>query len=340
MKRRLTRWLRCPDCRAEFELDPQAMEGEEVIGGLLSCRQGHRFDISDGIPRLHLSGQSASDHTQQRTAASFGYLWASADGVRDGYGAAALHHTLMDRRLALDPPAGLVLDAGCGDGLDVVAHAARAGVEAIGVEISDGGSRAAFARSMASPRAHIVQADLRRLPFAADLFDAVYSYGVLHHLAEPEQGLHEIVRVAKPNAPVAAYLYEDFADRSFVWRTMFALANTTRRVTTRLPHRVLYGLCRAAAPGVYVGFTLPARIGRHIGPLRGIAERVPFRHGASPSALVGDLFDRLSAPVEWRYGREGALRLFRGAGLGGLRIEQERGWMLVGRKTAADPVPS
>src|SRR5439155_9266585 len=124
--------------------------------------------------------------------------------------------------------------------------------------LSDGGSQTSYARTRALPRAHVVQADLCRLPFAKGTFDFAYSYGVLHHLGSPERGLREIVRVVKRGAQVAAYLYEDFEERSAVLRWSLRIANTARAVTTRLPHRVLYALCRIVSPVAYALFTVPA----------------------------------------------------------------------------------
>ena len=60
-----------------------------------------------------------------------------------------------------------------------------------------------------------------------------------------------------------------------------------------------------------------------------------FRHGTGPFSLVGDLFDRLSAPVEFRYSRQQATALLATAGLEHVIIAPERGWMVAGFKGAA-----
>ena len=48
----------------------------------------------------------------------------------------------------------------------------------------------------------ICQSDVRRLPFTDECFDGVISAHVLEHLPNPEQGLKEIVRVLRPEAPL------------------------------------------------------------------------------------------------------------------------------------------
>jgi SAM-dependent methyltransferase len=228
----------------------------------------------------------------------------------------------------------LVLDAGCGDGIDLASQALRDGVEAVGVELSDGGCAASYLRTRDLARGHVVQADLCRLPFADSTFDFIYSYGVLHHLGYPERGLNEVVRVARPAARVVAYLYEDFSERLALLRWALKVANTARTFTTQLPNRFLYNLCRLASPFVFAAFTVPSLLGKRVPMLAPLAESLPFRHGTGPFSLVGDLYDRFSAPVEFRYSRQGSERFFSAAGLECIRVAFERGWMVMGTKPA------
>ena len=48
--------------------------------------------------------------------------------------------------------------------------------------------------------------------------------------------------------------------------------------------------------------------------------------------MSGDLYDRLSAPIEKRYSKEGAAGLAAAAGLRVERVEPRRGWMVAARK--------
>jgi SAM-dependent methyltransferase/uncharacterized protein YbaR (Trm112 family) len=337
MKPSLLKYLACPACHCTLELrqpDGDTSEtnaGSEVMTGELACRGcSARFAISGGVPRMH--ALASPDSTRSRTAASFGYLWAQSVPGDEVYDTRSYHFAKIERSLSLNAPKGLVLDAGCGDGIDLANQAARDGVEAIGVELSDGGCRTSYARTRHLARAHVVQADLCRLPFADGTFDFAYSYGVLHHLGMPERGLREVIRAAKPGARIAAYLYEDFSERSAFLRWSLKAANTTRALTTRLPNRVLFNLCRVASPFVFTLFTLPALLGRRVSVLAPLAENLPFRHGTGPFSLVGDLYDRFSAPVEFRYSRKTSSALFSEAGLERVVVAPERGWMVAGTK--------
>ena len=333
MKRRLLQYVRCPACRSILELPGPIVESNgEVMQGALACRPcGQRYAIDEGIPRLGPSSEP-SDAATSRTARSFGYLWSRSEIGREPYGAREYHFDRMAAALRLEAPHGLILDAGCGDGIDLANQAARPDVEVVGVDISTGGTRTSFERTVSLQNAHVVQADLGRLPFDAHQFDLSYSYGVLHHLSSPEAGLAEIVRVVKRGGRVVVYLYEDFAERSFFWRWLLALGNWPRFVTTRLPHALLFRLCQIASPIVYLAFTLPSKAASAVGLTR-IGASFPFRHGTHPFGLSGDLYDRFSAPIERRYSRRGAVEFLRSAGLGQIVVAFERGWMVSGVKS-------
>jgi SAM-dependent methyltransferase len=338
MKTALLTWLRCPACRSELKLEAARTESEEVIEGSLTCSGcARRYAVTGGVPRMirPLDAASRDDRVTAHTADMFGYAW-SQTRVADVHRPRPWHYAKMERALELDAIRGLVLDAGAGDGVDVANQVLRPDTEVIGVELSDGGVQRAWQRAGRLARAHVVQADLCRLPFAADQFDWVYSYGVLHHISTPDVATAELARVVKRDAPVVVYLYEDFAERNTLLRWALAAANSLRIVTTRMPARLLYLCCRAGSPVIYAAFTLPYRLLRAIGASR-LAGAVPFRQGTHWFGLTGDLYDRLSAPVELRYTRRGAEALLRTAGLDVARVANDRGWMLEATKAGRLP---
>jgi len=290
-------------------------------GHTLRCGSGqHTFPVRDGVPRF--------THDETDTAVAFGYMWGEqAAHVRPPTEVSPYHLHKMRASLDAPPFAGLVLDAGCGEGIDLAMVALDPACEVIGVELSAGGVATSLARTRGLARAAVVQGDLLALPIADATFDAAYSYGVVHHTPDPPRALREIARTMKPGAPLLFYVYEDFAERSWPWRVALAVANSARVVTTRLPPAGLMRLCRLLSPVVWLTCTLPARHFRW-------AANLPYRHGTTPSSMSGDLFDRLSAPIERRYSRAGARRLAADAGLEVIAIAYERGWMVHARKPA------
>lgn len=304
--------LRCPDCGRPLDA---------IDDRTLRCTgAGHVFPIRDGVPRF------TDDSTS--TARYFGYMWGEqAPNVAPPTRPSPYHLHAMQQALDAPPLEGLILDAGCGEGIDLAMVALDPGCEIIGVELSSGGVRTSLARTAGLERAHIVQGDLLRIPIASQTFDAAYSYGVVHHTRDPGLAVREIARTLKPGSPLLLYVYEDFSDRSWLWQLALTLANSVRLVTTRLRPALLMRICRLLSPVVYVTCTLPSR-------RFSWARRFPYRHGVDPWSMSGDLYDRLSAPIETRYSKRDAAALAANAGLDVLRVAQQRGWMVYARKPA------
>jgi uncharacterized protein YbaR (Trm112 family) len=332
MKPRLVDHLRCPACRGILTLRADVVERGDIDRGMLTCGGcAVEYPIRDGVPRLLPPG--AADPVIARTSATFGYGWEQPEAP-PVTATIPWHWIKMQRALHLEPPAGLTLDAGCGDGIDVANHALAGGPDVIGVDVSDGGVVQSWRRSRHLPRAHIVQADLCRLPFADDTFGTVYSYGVLHHIPRPDTAARELARVAKGDASVAVYLYEDFVERSPALRVMLATANAGRALTTRLSPAALMRWCRVASPIVFVLCVVPYQVLRRFPPTRRLAESIPFRHARTPFGMSGDLYDRFGAPVEYRYTRAEAAAFLERAGLIVTAVGNDRGWMIAARKPA------
>jgi SAM-dependent methyltransferase len=307
---RLLNWLRCPECQGRLAL---------VDSETLRCGGCHRnVHVRDGIP----------DFTEAPTATarSFGYMWGEQASRAEPPTAGDVYH-LHQLCEALSAPRleGLILDGGCGEGIDFATLALDSACEVVGVELSAGGIAASRARARRLRTAHLVQGDLLKLPLASDLFDAAYSYGVVHHTPDPERAVRELARVLKPSAPLLLYVYEDFSDRPFYWRLALALVNSARVASTRCPPAMLMFLCRVLSPAVWLLCTVPGRRFRW-------AARFPYRHGTSPSSLSGDLYDRFGAPIERRYSESGARALVEQAGLTVRQTAQRRGWMVWAEK--------
>lgn len=273
-----------------------------------------------------------SGSATQRTSRSYSLLWEKTFGRPMGNESQSYHLEEIRESLGLAAPQGTVLDAGCGEGVDLANQGRRPGVKIIGVELSAGGCWASAQRTRDVAAAQVVQADLSRLPFASNSFDFVYSYGVLHHMVSPSSGLQELVRAAKPGTWVALYLYEDFRDRNLAWRISLGLSNLPRHLTTRLPHPLLYALCVLASPLIYLLFTVPYHLSQRTSFLKHRTSRMPFRHASNPWDLAGDLYDRFATPIERRYSRSSAEAFLREAGLREIRITNRRGWMVAGIK--------
>jgi SAM-dependent methyltransferase len=91
-------------------------------------------------------------------------------------------------------PDDVVLDVGCGPGIELRAMAERARL-AVGLDLS--ATMAAGAAANA-PGTAVLRADAQHLPFPSRTFDACGARAVLIHTPRPERAVAEMVRCLKP----------------------------------------------------------------------------------------------------------------------------------------------
>ena len=94
------------------------------------------------------------------------------------------------------------LDVGCGPGALTAVLASRAGADAVSAA-EPSASFAAAARERL-PGVDVRQSAAEQLPFGGDRFDAVLSQFVVNFLTDPQTGVAEMRRVARPGGRVAA----------------------------------------------------------------------------------------------------------------------------------------
>ena len=309
--------LRCPSCGGTMS---DLAEAPGVV-----CAEGHRFLRRNGV--LDLSAPVARSGSTERTFASFGYEWNTFEDVRgEDEGFAKVYFRDVD----LAGLAGKVgLDAGCGKG-----RYTRFLAPHLAAEVALDGSTAAeaAARNLAGfPGVVVVRSDLRDAPFAPESFDFISSLGVLHHLDDPFAGFTDLLRLLAPKGQILLYLYSR-PEKLGVRSVALTLATALRRITTRLSHPVLKALCTPIAALLWATVVLPGAWGEknRIGTLSGLPmdayRNMPFR------GLVLDTFDRLSAPVEYRYIWRDLQKWFDDTGLVVDAARDESGWFVLAHR--------
>lgn len=224
----------------------------------------------------------------------------------------------------------LGMDVGCGSGADMT-YLSRYEPDIVGIDISN--SLIVTRENIKKFRnLHLAQADIYNLPFKNGTFDFVYSFGVLHHLPDPEKGFRALVEKVKKDGRVIIYVYEDFSERSALERLLLKAVNFFRIITTRMPAPVLYVLCIIISPLVLICCSLPYQVLRRMAITKRIAQKMPFRHTTKLDCIVSDLYDRFSPPIEKRYARKEVEDWFKRAGLKDVNIINYRGWVAWGTK--------
>jgi SAM-dependent methyltransferase/uncharacterized protein YbaR (Trm112 family) len=201
MKRDLTTVLCCPDCRSDLVLVDETPTQSEVESGSLGCRTcGVLYPIVRGVPRFVESDAYVG---------SFSYEWNRWNTVQldSANGGHESEETFREKTgfTPSDLKGKLVLDVGCGAGrfLDVVSSW---GATAIGVDLSFAAD-AAHRTLGARPGVSVVQADVNRLPFRPQTFDAIFSLGVLHHSRDTREAFLHLPPLLKDDGEIAVWLY-------------------------------------------------------------------------------------------------------------------------------------
>ena len=306
MKIRLLDWLACPTCgdgsldlaidRSEerpayaghWEPD-EAVPGRgagtvtEVLAGRLRCREcGAAFPIVDGIPRLLPADAPAGPAT--------GHSWTEFTEAVPEY-----ESNFLDLLGPLKPDdfiGRLTLDAGCGFGRHAF-FAARYGAEVVALDSSAEAVASAARNLEGQMRAHVVMGDLNRPPFKKQIFDLVYSLGVLHHVPDARASFLSLHALVKPNGRLATWVYGP--RQGMIRIATGALRGATAQMNPEQLHRFSQGL----AAGLRVFSHTPHRFLGKVPVVGSIVNRLPVHdHSRWPfDVVVADVYDRLRVPV-------------------------------------------
>ena len=159
MKPSLLEHLACPSCHGDLSLAAAVSQGAEVMEGDLRCGScGATYPVRRGVPRFV---EAARTEEMARTASAFGWEWRTFSWIED-------HHE--QQFLDWIAPAGrdtfrgrVILEGGCGKGRHTRLASRYGAAAVIGVDLSDAVD-VAFDNTRDEATAHIVHADLLRLP--------------------------------------------------------------------------------------------------------------------------------------------------------------------------------
>lgn len=239
MKPSALRFLVCPGCKEELELQVQSREGPEVMEGTLACRECRRvYRVLRGVPRFVNSESYAS---------SFGSQWKwfrtvqidSVNGTDESERTLAATTGWRDE----DYKGCLVLDAGVGAGrfAEIVM---KKGGEVVGIDLTTAVD-AAYVNIGRHEKVHLIQADIFAMPFREGTFDLAYAIGVLHHTPDPPTAFSRVAATVKKGGSFAVFVYPRYGPGHH-------FSDALRKVTTRLSLRLVLAMSAASIPLYYL----------------------------------------------------------------------------------------
>ena len=178
-------------------------------------------DVQKGNRDWWTANPMSYDWHHEVAAEPFSLEWFNAidAGFLEGARPFATDRTPFDRIIPLDEIAGKrVLEIGCGMGLHTETMV-RAGARVTAVDLTPTAVEATTRRlALKGLAAEVMQVDAEQLPFPAETFDFVWSWGVIHHSARTGRIVRHIARVLRADGKCRVMVYnrEGMAARAFL----------------------------------------------------------------------------------------------------------------------------
>ncbi len=122
--------------------------------------------------------------------------------------------------------------------------------EVVGIDLS-AAVETAFQATKNLPNAHIVQADIYKLPFKR-AFDYAFSVGVLHHTPDPKKSFVSLASKVKKGGAISAWIY---GAENNEWITSYVNPIRTG-FTSKIGQPTLYQLSKLPTLGVFLASKL------------------------------------------------------------------------------------
>ena len=176
------------------------------------------------------------------------------------------------------------------------------------------------------------QVSVNDMPFKEGSLDFAYSLGVLHHVPNTEDAIVSIAKILKPGAPFLIYLYYDFENRPWCFRTIWRISNILRTIISRMPTWLKNLVCEAIALFIYLPIS---RMGLLLDKLNMLPKSWPLAYYRNRGYYVmrTDALDRFGTRLEKRFNRQEIMSMLQCAGFKDIRFsESQPFWCAVGIK--------
>lgn len=182
------------------------------------------------------------------------------------------------------------------------------------------------------------KATANAIPLDDGSLDFGYSLGVLHHIPDTQGGIQACVNKLKPGAPFLIYLYYNFDNRPWWFRSLWQASNIFRNIISCFPQSLRYITCQVISILIYFPLARFSRVMEMMGfnvsslPLSAYRNRSFY-------TMRTDALDRFGTRLEKRFSRDQIKVMMEEAGLERIKFSStEPFWCAVGYRCSQEKV--
>lgn len=208
MKEDLIRILCCPLCKSDLTLEVKEGDRSNVLLGNFRCDScKNSYEINQDIPYFKPSIEHKGIKNQFITYSHWFEEMHDDDSITNLENREFFYESLrIDSEIFKNK---IVLDAGCGNGRFSYVTSSYKPKLLVSFDLSTGLGKAKEAIKRNYPDANIafVQGDITTPPFKKEVFDIIYSWGVIHHTPNTKSTFNTIASLVKDKGIFGIYVY-------------------------------------------------------------------------------------------------------------------------------------